>query len=116
MKTHPTTISAAMLLLLLLLSACNPYRAVLAPLRHIDPDCYCRYADMARHYYDCQVADYRRAGLPRAQARDSAALSTHRKIAETQLRISEHNRLRFCDCRRLRTRGVFSNPPLLPPQ
>lgn len=92
--------------LLLTLSACGHYRDVLQPLKHLPPDCYCRYAAMAKHYYFCTYHELLDADHTRRVAHDSAVIRTHLFIAETQLNISERNRKRMCNCRE-----VFARKP-----
>lgn len=95
----------AFIIILSVLASCNPYREVLEPLKHIPPDCYCRYATMAKHYYDCRKAELLEIyDFPRKIAKDSAVILTNEFIAETQLNIKERDRKKMCNCFELRRR------------
>lgn len=98
------------IILLLLLSGCSPYKAVLEPLQYISPDCYCRYADMAIHYYKCKLSDLSDAGIIGQAAKDSAVILTHRKVAETMMNITPRNRDRMCNCLALRQKSLYAYP------
>ena len=96
---------------LLLAASCSPYNPVLKPLRHIPPDCYCRYAKMATLYYDFKVSELLEfQDFTRRAARDSAIILTHAFIAEVQLNITERDCKKMCNCFELRRR--YGDGPL----
>lgn len=101
-----------LVLLAALLSACNPYASILAPLQYIPANCHCRYTSMAIHYYNCQISELQQQGYPHEQAIDSATLRTHRLIAETQLHLFKNpeKQRRFCDCYQVTNPNNYATP------
>lgn len=93
-----------LLLLLFTLSGCNPYKEVLQPIKYIAPNCYCRYAAMAKHYYNCKMSELLHNKLDRKVAHDSSVVLTNQFVAEVQMNIRERDRKKMCNCLELRIR------------
>jgi len=89
------------LLILLIVSAalvqCSQYGPITKPLQGVAANCYCRYADMAKHYYRCKLSDYLHEGLSEQAAKDSAVIDTNKKIGATMIAVARGKNLR-CDC------------------
>lgn len=75
----------------------SPYKVVIEPLKGVSANCYCRYIEMSKHYFDCKISDYLYEGFNKEEAREKAARDTWRFIAETQMKVARGANLR-CEC------------------
>lgn len=85
------------IILLVSLVGCSPYQELLKPLKHIPANCYCRYAQAAKHLYNCELSENLRQHIPFEDAQLLALQTTHKWIREVQIREAREPKLR-CDC------------------